>query len=271
MKRSGLFDRTADRLGARLAELVARFAALSHREQRRVAILLDAGLCIAATWIAFALRLGIVALPPVPFLIVLGCSGLAWILVAWQLGFYRTLLRFAGGRTMVELILAASIMSAAMTIAFVTMRYGGLPRTMGVLQPMTFVGLIGISRLLLRFLLVDFTPRGITGSERIVAIYGAGRAGQQLSLSIRHESHIRVVAYFDDDWRLHGQRIEGCPILNPDDFASSFSRSAGGASQRFARKTTRNRRGSPALLRIGPCPTFYGGNHRRAGEPERSA
>jgi len=84
---------------------------------------------------------------------------------------------------------------------------------MGVLQPMTFIGLIGISRLFVRFMLVEFAPRD--GAEQSVMIYGAGRAGQQLTLSLRHEPHIKVVGYLDDDPRLFGQRVDGMIIHNP--------------------------------------------------------
>ncbi|KAE8236009.1 hypothetical protein A4X03_0g9581, partial [Tilletia caries] len=50
------------------------------------------------------------------------------------------------------------------------------------------------------------------GTRRVI-IYGAGRAGQQLALSLRHEPQIYLVGFFDDDLRLDGQRLDGFPVF----------------------------------------------------------
>lgn len=202
-----------DRAAITLADLVSAFARLTPDSQKRAAICFDIALCIVGTWVAFALRLGIVKVNFSAFLLVCLVSGLIWALVAHRLRFYASLLRYAGGRTMLDLIWAAAVMGLSMSVLFALIEYPHLPRTMGVLQPMTFIGLIGISRLFVRFMLVEFAPRD--GNEHSVLIYGAGRAGQQLTLSLRHERNIKVVGYLDDDPRLIGQRIDGVPIHDP--------------------------------------------------------
>ncbi|MGX7893844.1 polysaccharide biosynthesis protein [Tsuneonella sp. HG222] len=204
-----------DRATVSLSGALTRFAELDPTVQRRWVAAMDACLCLLATWIAFALRLGLVYLPLKPFAIVLALAILCWAVVARHLGFYRMMLRFSGGQTMFDLVWAAVLMIVMMSALILALRVDSLPRTMAVLQPMTFVGLVGMSRLGLRFLLVDFVHRAAGRVERAVVIYGAGRAGQQLALSLRHEPHIRVLGYFDDDWRLHGQRIDGRPIHDP--------------------------------------------------------
>lgn len=178
-------------------------------------LLLDFALCIVSTWLAFALRLGLVSFPVGPFLIVVGLGAVSWLVAARAVGFYRLLLRFTGGRTMFDLGLAAILMMAIMSPVILLLRVDSLPRTMAVLQPMTFIGLVGISRLTLRFLLVDFVAGSGEHAVRRVLVYGAGGAGQQLALATRHEPHLKIVGFLDDDWRLHGQRIEGRPVLDP--------------------------------------------------------
>lgn len=215
MTKPSLRVRLIDHLTIWLSDHIGRFAETEPSRQRGLAMLLDAALCVVATYLAFALRLGLVSFPVLPFLIVLTSAAISWALVARWLGFYRSMLRFSGGRTMVDLIWAAAVMGVAMSALFIVVRVDSLPRTMGVLQPMTFVGLIGMSRLAVRFLLVDFAPRSAQAEERNVLIYGAGRAGQQLALATRHEPHIRIYGYLDDDWRLHGQRIDGKLIHDP--------------------------------------------------------
>lgn len=220
MKWRDHFARTATTL---LSTSLGRFAELDPRAQRRWVFAFDIALCIASTWLAFALRLGLMSFPVKPFLVVLGIGILSWIIVARWLGFYRLLLRFAGGQTMIDLLWACVTMAGFMGVSIVLLRIDNLPRTMAVLQPMTFVGLIGISRLLLRFLLVDFAPAAAGGASSRVLVYGAGRAGQQLALATRHEAHLRIVGYLDDDWRLHGQKIDGRPVFDPGQLQTILS------------------------------------------------
>ena len=205
-----------DALARRLTGTVSRFADMEPAARRRATMVLDGALCLVATWLAFALRLGLVYLPLAPFFIVLGSAAACWAAITYRLGLYRSMLRYSGARTMFDLVWAAGIMGVAMSTFFVIARFDGLPRTVGVLQPMIFVGLVGTSRLLVRFALVDFAPRSGAGGDRSVLIYGAGRAGQQLALSLRHERHVRVIGYLDDDRRLHGQRLDGKPVYDPE-------------------------------------------------------
>ena len=94
---------------------------------------------------------------------------------------------------------------------------------MGLLHPIIFLALLSVSRMTIRFALVDILHRANGGRElRRVLIYGAGRAGQQLSLSLRHEPHVQVLGYIDDDVRLNGQRLDGIPIYSSDRLAWSI-------------------------------------------------
>jgi FlaA1/EpsC-like NDP-sugar epimerase len=52
-----------------------------------------------------------------------------------------------------------------------------------------------------------------------VLIYGAGRAGRQLSAAMANNLEMRVVGFLDDDDRLHGQVLNGLSIYNPADLA----------------------------------------------------
>jgi FlaA1/EpsC-like NDP-sugar epimerase len=48
-------------------------------------------------------------------------------------------------------------------------------------------------------------------------IYGAGQAGRQLAQAMAHGHEMRVVAFLDDDDRLHGHVLNGLPIHSPMD------------------------------------------------------
>lgn len=215
--------RFAEILSAWISISFRHFTELDPRMQRRSLMALDLALCALSTWLAFALRLGLVSFPALPFLIVLGLGFVSWTIVAWRLRFYRLLVRFAGGQTMVDLVWAALLMTAIMSAAVVILKVDSLPRTMAILQPMTFVGLVGVSRLAFRFLLLDFAPSGAGGALQRVLVYGAGRAGQQLALATRHEPHLRIVGFLDDDSRLHGQRIDGRQVFDPSQLRNILS------------------------------------------------
>src|SRR5207253_5489588 len=60
------------------ARWLASFAAAAPAKQARVTMLLDAVLCVFATWLAFALRLGFVLVPTLPFTFVFVAAALSW-------------------------------------------------------------------------------------------------------------------------------------------------------------------------------------------------
>src|SRR3546814_892931 len=77
---------------------------------------------------------------------------------------------------------------------------------------MIFLMLLAASRVGIRVALLDLL-KVVSASARHVVVYGAGRAGQQLALSLRHESQVHLVGFVDDDLRLDGQRLDGVPVF----------------------------------------------------------
>lgn len=205
------------RIAASLERGSAWLSELSHKSQQRLAFVVDIVLCALASWGALALRLGFFYVYGWHYLIVLALALLIWFPVAAWRGVYQSILRYAGGRTMAGLAIAGAIMAVAMSVVLNVLRVDGLPRTVGVIQPMIFVALLGAVRLFVRFVLVDLAGTSGGLAVRRVMIYGAGRAGQQLALSLRHEKHIMVAGYLDDDGRLRMQRLDGLRVWSPSD------------------------------------------------------
>ena len=204
--------RQIDRIVTRL---VLTFAHMPRSRRRWMAIAMDAIIGAVAVWGALFLRTGEPFWGWKPFL-TLTITGLSiWFLIAVPRKTYMTLLRFAGGRTMMGLGVSVAIMAVPMTLLFMIVSVPGVPRTMGLLFPVIFLSLLCLSRLLIRFALVDILAGGhpSIGSHRRVAIYGAGRAGQQLAMGLRHESQLKVVAFIDDDARLDEQLLDGIPVF----------------------------------------------------------
>jgi FlaA1/EpsC-like NDP-sugar epimerase len=192
-------------------------ADLPRRRRQHAAILMDALLCVVAVWIALSLRVGEWNLFTRPVLILSAVALLLWFPIALRWGIYLSIIRFSGGRTMMGLAVASGMFAIPMVLIFMVVGIAGVPRTMGLLHPIIFLALLSVSRMTIRFALVDILHRASGGRElRRVLIYGAGRAGQQLSLSLRHEPHVQVLGYIDDDVRLNGQRLDGIAIYSSD-------------------------------------------------------
>ncbi|ALJ15640.1 polysaccharide biosynthesis protein [Sphingopyxis macrogoltabida] len=201
-------DRWRDWRAKMLAFVVDR-----PRIQRQMAaVAIDGSLCIAAVWIAFSLRLGVWELFSQPILSFAAIALLFWYPIAWKTGVYRSLIRFSGARTITDLAIACAALAVPLFIVCVVFRLPFVPRTLSMLHPIIFLLLLGASRIAIRFVLLDLF-KVVSVNARRVLVYGAGRAGQQLALSLRHESQVHLVGFVDDDLRLDGQRLDGVPVF----------------------------------------------------------
>lgn len=189
-----------------------RLADLPRPFRRLIAFAIDAVLCVLSVWLAFSIRIGEWDLASREVLIVISVALPSWFVSAWWCGTYRSIIRSAGGRTIANIAMACVLMSLPMMTVFMFLGIEGIPRTIGILQPMVFLIALATARVLIRYALVDVLHLVHRGRQHRVAIYGAGRAGQQLGLALRHESHLVLACYFDDDESVVGDRIDGVRI-----------------------------------------------------------
>ncbi|MBA3940220.1 MAG: capsule biosynthesis protein CapD [Sphingopyxis sp.] len=197
------------------AAILAFIVDRPRRQRQLAAIAIDGILCIAAVLISFSLRLGVWDLVSRPIL-TFGAIALAlWYPIAWKSGVYRSLIRYSGARTVADLAIACGILTLPLIVIFVVFRIPDVPRTLCVLHPIIFLLLLAASRICVRFALLDLL-KVVDVNARRVLVYGAGRAGQQLALSLRHEPKVHLVGFVDDDLRLNGQRLDGVPVFGSD-------------------------------------------------------
>lgn len=217
---SDLIDRRLSTLqrswGDAVVDLFDRLGALPRRVRQVIVAVIDAVLCTAAVWVAFSLRLGEFYRIESNILMVAAVAIAVWFPIALWRGVYRSIVRFSGGRAMAALGMTVVIYTLPMTIVFMANGFDGIPRTIALIQPIVFLALMAISRLAIRFAVIDIVnSRHAENPRRVVAIYGAGSAGQQLASSLRHEPHVRVEAFVDDDIRLAGQQLDGITVHPP--------------------------------------------------------
>ncbi|PZM12301.1 polysaccharide biosynthesis protein [Rhizobium tubonense] len=199
-------------------KLVLPFLALPRGTKRALALLVDASLCVLTVWFAYCLRLdGWVVLQGVEWLPAI-VSLVVAIPIFIVLGLYRAIFRYAGLSAFMTVVKAVAIYALAFMTIFTAISVPGVPRTVGILQPLLLLIAIGLSRMWTRYWLGNAYQRLLSRSALAkVLIYGAGASGRQLAGALANSSELNVVGYLDDDRHLHGSIMGGLPIYNPAD------------------------------------------------------
>lgn len=186
---------------------------LSRVEKRTIAVTVDVLMCFLSVALAYRLRLDAWIYP-------IGNQWLSYIAAVAiaiplfiKFGLYRAIFRYVGWYALSAVTLACALYGAAYSLIFSIIGIDLIPRTTGFLQPiLLFVG-VGSSRAIARFWLGDGYS-AILGSskKRRVLIYGAGSAGRQLAGALSNSHEMLVVAFIDDDPKLHGNHLNGKSI-----------------------------------------------------------
>lgn len=204
-----------------IAQSALSLLRLPRAVKRLVALAVDASVCVLTVWIAFYLRLGeFVTLAGSPMWAVLAALGFALPLFV-VFGLYRAIFRFSGWPALMTVAQAIAIYGLLYAAIFTAVGVDGVPRTVGLIQPLLLLLIVGGSRALARYWLGGMYQSQLrVGKAAKVLIYGAGNAGRQLSAAIGNTSSMRVVGFLDDDSRLQGRVLNGLTIYRPQDLAS---------------------------------------------------
>ena len=133
-------------------------------------------------------------------------------------GFYRAIFRYSGLPAMMAVGRAMLLYGVPFAAIFTFVGVDGVPRTVGLIQPILLLLLVGASRAAARVWLGGLYQKQMRlASLPQTLIYGAGSAGRQLASAMSNSAEMRVVGFLDDDDRLHGQVLNGLPIHNPAD------------------------------------------------------
>lgn len=183
---------------------------MSRPLKRLVSVAVDILFISIAFWGAFYARLGEVS----SYLsnsgywhVLLGCL-IVTLLFFIHIGLYRAILRYLGTKAILTIVVGALV--SALSVVFFSYYFQVfLPRSVPILYTTFLVSLCGGSRLLVRFLVSD-----LLGSHKTpVIIYGAGKAGRLLHNVLKQGDEYRVVAFIDDNRKLHRTTIQGISVF----------------------------------------------------------
>jgi FlaA1/EpsC-like NDP-sugar epimerase len=196
--------------------------AMPRVAKRMVVLIVDATLCVLTVALAFYLRLG--EWIPLwgdaywqPLWAVIVSLSVALPLFVVN-GFYRAIFRYSGLTALITVVKAVAVYALLFAAVFTVFGVTGVPRTVGLIQPMLLLLLVGASRLIARFWLGGHYQNQLRMfALPKVLIYGAGNAGRQLAGAMSNSHEMRVVGFLDDDDRLHGHVLNGISIYSPAD------------------------------------------------------
>ncbi len=198
-----------------LRESVKNIINIPRYAKRIIAIFIDIGLCILCTWFAFYLRLEeFIRINDITILAVLISITLA-VPIFWLVGLYRTMFRFESSS--IVFTVAVAVLTYGLLYFAVVGIYGiqGIPRSIGIIQPLLlFFGIIS-SRSIVRYLFIKVFYSKKYQNKKKVLIYGAGSAGRRLLSSLENNNEMKVVGFLDDDRYLHNQTMLGQNVYSP--------------------------------------------------------
>lgn len=191
--------------------------------KRLVVVMLDVVLALFATWVAYTLRLDTFNSPSGAQWWVYFLAPLLSIPIFIRFGLYRAIFRYTGQAALQATGLAVLTYGCVLTAILLWMQWPMVPRTLGVLQPLIFLFLVGASRAVARFWLADI-GRAKANVEGRLLIYGAGTAGVQTATALRLSQQYALLGFVDDDPAKVGRSVNGLPVFSAAEVPQVVSR-----------------------------------------------
>lgn len=191
---------------------------LSRPIKRLIALAVDAVLIGFTVWLSFYLRLGewinplTVEWRPMSAFWAALCIALPIFVVT---GLYRNIFRFSGLPVLMALLRAIGIYGFFYAALITFIGLFGVPRTIGLIQPVLLFLAIAASRIFVAFWLGGgYRAKLKRANLPRVLIYGAGTTGRQLASALRQSHQMNVLGFLDDDPRLVGNALNGHAIFS---------------------------------------------------------
>ena len=181
-----------------------------------IAISIDTTCCIISVWLSYYLRLG-------NFIVLSERGGIA-ILISLIIsiplfiffGLYKAIFRYSGLSALVIVLKAILLYGFIYSSIISILGISGIPRTLGIIQPLMYFLTISSWRMLTSYLIGGiYTKHWKNNNLSKALVYGAGKSGRQLVRAMHDSQEIVIVGFLDDDINKEGCFIDGQRIYSP--------------------------------------------------------
>ena len=190
----------------------------SRSTKRLVVVSLDVILGLFAMWLAFTLRLDRLHWPVGAQWAVYALGPVLSVPIFVRFGLYRAIFRYTGMAALTATAQAVGIYTLWLFVLLQWMQWMQwevIPRSIGILQPLVFLLLVGVSRSVARFWLAGLDGASRRTDARLL-IYGAGTAGVQTAAALGSTRTYTILGFVDDDAAKAGRSINGVPVYGPE-------------------------------------------------------
>lgn len=185
----------------------------SRRAKLWAVIVLDVLLALLSTWLAFSLRLDVLHIAS-------GAQGWVYVLTPFlavpvfvRFGLYRAIFRYTGQAALLATAKAIGVYAVLLSGVLLMLQLPGVPRSLGLLQPLVYLLMVGASRAIARFWLAGLHHTATRSLGRLL-IFGAGTAGAQTAAALGVSRQFALVGFVDDDPAKVGRSINGVPVFS---------------------------------------------------------
>jgi FlaA1/EpsC-like NDP-sugar epimerase len=173
-------------------------------------LIFDSVATILMLFLAFSVRLGEWHFPNGELLYLIILSPVISLITFMRFDLYRAIIRFISFTGIWKITQAVSLYGLIWGVFALIFVQDGIPRSVVFINWLLLLIIIVASRLFAHWLFNEFGKN--KGKE--VIIYGAGSAGRQLLLALKHSSEYNPIAFIDDDNSLAKSIIGGVEVLN---------------------------------------------------------
>ncbi|SMM98535.1 UDP-N-acetylglucosamine 4,6-dehydratase [uncultured Candidatus Thioglobus sp.] len=192
-------------------------------------MLLDSVLLVAILLLSFSVRLGEWHWPvdDTALMLVIFAAPVVAMPVFIYFGLYRSVIRYMSFKDLRAIVEAVSLYALVWGVVGFMAAVEGIPRSVILINWVLSLAVVSGLRIVIRQLLdesskLSLLKEGINANQKRVLIYGAGKAGVQLSSALEHTSEYNPVGFIDDSAELQGSQIRGLRIYAADNIGQLF-------------------------------------------------
>lgn len=185
--------------------------------KRTCVMFVDLTFCMMSVWVAYFLRTDqFLSLRDEIFLFPAIVSIILIIPLFTLAGLYNSIFRYSGLTVLSLTTLAVTFYGIIYAGIFTGISFAGVPRTVGILQPLLLLFFVVSSRMIASSWLNDDYSENAEHPSKVL-IYGANSIGRQFASALSNDKKIEIIGFFDDEFSLHGRKMDGFKIFSPQE------------------------------------------------------